>query len=40
VFINKQDDQGVIMQNKAQLVAMGFSQVEGLDFGETFAPVE
>jgi hypothetical protein len=39
VFQNKQDDQGVIVQNKATLVAKGFSQVEGLDFGETFAPV-
>jgi hypothetical protein len=27
------------MRNKAHLVAQGFSQVEGLDFGETFAPV-
>jgi hypothetical protein len=25
--------------NKAHLVAQGYSQVEGLDFGETFAPV-
>ena len=25
--------------NKARLVAKGFAQVEGLDFGETFAPV-
>jgi hypothetical protein len=25
--------------NKAHLVAQGFSQVEGLDFGETFAPI-
>jgi hypothetical protein len=39
VFQNKQDDQGVIVRNKARLVAEGFSQVEGLDFGETFAPV-
>jgi hypothetical protein len=27
------------MRNKACLVAQGFSQVEGLDFGETFAPI-
>jgi hypothetical protein len=27
------------MRNKDRLVAQGFSQVEGLDFGETFAPV-
>jgi hypothetical protein len=27
------------MRNKARIVAQGFSQVEGLDFGETFAHV-
>jgi hypothetical protein len=27
------------VRNKACLVAQGFSQVEGLDFGETFAYV-
>jgi hypothetical protein len=27
------------VRNKAHLVAQGFSQVEGLDFGKTFTPV-
>ena len=39
VFRNKQDEHGVVVRNKARLVAQGFAQVEGLDFGETFAPV-
>jgi hypothetical protein len=38
-FQNKQGEDGEIMRNKAHLVAQGYSQVEGLDFGETFAPV-
>jgi hypothetical protein len=29
----------VVTRNKAQLVAKGYSQVEGLDFDETYAPV-
>jgi hypothetical protein len=29
----------VVVRNKTCLVAQGYSQVEGLDFGETFAPV-
>ncbi|CAL8107783.1 unnamed protein product [Prunus armeniaca] len=39
VFRNKTDENGVITRNKARLVAQGYSQVEGLDFDETFAPV-
>src|SRR5664279_998331 len=39
VFKNKQDTHGQVIRNKARLVAQGFSQVEGLDYGETFAPV-
>jgi hypothetical protein len=39
VFKNKQGEDGEIVRNKARLVAQGFSQVEGQNFGETFAPV-
>jgi hypothetical protein len=39
VFRNKQDEHGVVTRNKARLVAQGFTQIEGLDFGETYAPV-
>jgi hypothetical protein len=39
VFRNKQDEHGVATRNKARLVAKGYSQVKGLDFDETFAPV-
>jgi hypothetical protein len=40
VFCNKQDEYGVVTRNKARLVAKGYAQVTGLDFEETFAPVE
>jgi hypothetical protein len=39
VFKNKQGEDGEVVRNKAHLVAQGFSQVEGLDFRETFAHV-
>jgi hypothetical protein len=39
VFRNKQDANEVIVRNKARLVAQGYTQVEGLNFDETFAPV-
>jgi hypothetical protein len=38
-FKNKQGEDGEIVRNKARIVAQGFSQVEGLNFRETFAPV-
>ncbi len=39
VYRLKRDEIGLIMKYKARLVAQGFSQVPGLDFFETFAPV-
>jgi hypothetical protein len=39
VFRNKQDQDGIVVRNKARLVAQGYSQVKGLDFKETYASV-
>jgi hypothetical protein len=39
VLKNKQGEDDEVMRNKTRLVAQGYSQVEGQDFGETFAPV-
>ena len=38
VFRNKQDQDGILVRNKAILVAQGYTQVD-LYFGETYAPV-
>ena len=39
VFKNKADESEKIIRNKARLVVKGYSQEEGIDFDETFAPV-
>src|SRR3954469_20620359 len=39
IYRNKQDENGVVVRNKARLVAQGYTQVEGIDFDEAFAPV-
>nr|GEX85579.1 copia protein [Tanacetum cinerariifolium] len=39
VFRNKLDENGIVSQNKAKLVAQGYNQQEGIDYDETSASV-
>ena len=39
IFRNKTDEEGNVIRNKAWLVTQGYSQMEGVDYDETFAPV-
>ncbi|GKE55519.1 putative ribonuclease H-like domain-containing protein [Tanacetum coccineum] len=39
VFRNKKDKIGIVVRNKARLVSQGYTQEEGIDYDDVFAPI-
>nr|GEW30838.1 hypothetical protein [Tanacetum cinerariifolium] len=37
---NKRDEENIVIRNKSRLVAKGYAQKEGVDFEESFAPMD
>nr|GEV15265.1 putative ribonuclease H-like domain-containing protein [Tanacetum cinerariifolium] len=39
VYRNKKDERGIVIRNKARIIAQGHTQEEGIDYEEVFAPI-
>ncbi|GKA49449.1 putative ribonuclease H-like domain-containing protein, partial [Tanacetum coccineum] len=39
VYRNKKDEKGIMIKNKARFVSQGYTQEEGIEYDEVFAPV-
>ncbi|KAJ9546416.1 hypothetical protein OSB04_018959 [Centaurea solstitialis] len=39
IFKNKKNERGIVIKNKAILIAQGYTQEEGIDYDDVFAPV-
>ncbi|GKE49113.1 putative ribonuclease H-like domain-containing protein [Tanacetum coccineum] len=39
LYRNKKDERGIVVRNKARLVAQGYTQEERINYDEVFAPV-